>query len=604
MTDEDFSALPTWKQRFLAPGISFPDWSSDRPERGVAICNASGVRQVWGLDLSTGKRWQLTDESVGVTEAHIRPDGSEVVWWWDDTGDERGGWMATPWEGGGSRRLLPDVEDGWNDGIDEVHGGVVVALSHSDHDCRIYLQRDDGPATMIYRSEEAAGIGHDYLGGGGLSADAALVCIRHSENGDSLAPGIRVIDTATTTTVAELHEPPVGFQATSWSPAKGDERLAVVHDRSGWPRPAVWQPREGTLADVQLSAPGEALIVDWWPDGSAVLVAVRHEMRTALYRCDLEEGTETLIADPGGEITSAAVRPDGTVWMQHSSGVSSPRTIDQSGVDVMPPLVPARPAGRTLRTIFATNPAGDRIQGFVMVPDGSGPFPMVVYSHGGPTGDEDADRYDPEWLAYADAGYAVVTTNYRGSEGYGTVFRDSMRHTGEMGDRQTEDILTILDAMIDEGIADPDRLLFSGWSWGGFMGLYMAGRHPERNWRAVFAGVPAAELVSAHWESSPELQAYDRAIMGGTPDDVPEVFAQANPYTYVGDVRAPVLIIAGDNDIRCTIGQVLRWTEAFEEAGGDLDLYRFATGHGSNASEETVDQVERVLRFFALHLAE
>lgn len=602
---KDISTLPVWQQRFLAPATGFPHWASERPERAVVISSASGIRQAWTIDLSTGERRQVTDTPVGVTDARMRPDGTEVVWWLDDTGNEQGAWMVTPWAGGEPRRLMPDVADGWSEGIDQVVSGEAIGISHGDHDYRVYVQRDGGIAETAFTSRDYCRIGHEIIGTGGLSADASMLSVRHSEGGDLFALGIRVIDSGSLTTVADLHEPPFSFQPTAWSPTPGDQRLAVTHDRSGWTRPAIWEPQTGEMRDLPVSAPGTAWIVDWWPDASAVLVLVHHEMVTRLLRVDLASGEQSVVADPGGEITEAAVRPDGAVWLQHSSGIMPSQTVDPSGERVIAALEPTQPPGRPITSIFAMNGAGDRIQGFVMLPDGDGPFPTVVYSHGGPEGYEnaDADRYDTEWAAYADAGYAVVTTNYRGSDGYGTEFRNKTRDTpGEEGDRQTEDILAVLDAAIASGIADPDRLAFSGWSWGGFMGLYMAGRHPERNWRAVFSGVPAAELVSAHWECSPELRDIDRAFMGGNPDEVPERYAQTNPLTYVEAVRAPVLIIAGDNDIRCTIGQVLRWCEAFEGAGGDLTLYRFGTGHHSNESEETANQIGQVLDFFAKHL--
>ncbi len=91
-----------------------------------------------------------------------------------------------------------------------------------------------------------------------------------------------------------------------------------------------------------------------------------------------------------------------------------------------------------------------------------------------------------------------------------------------------------LDALIAAGITDPERVAFSGWSWGGCLACLNEGLHPER-WKAVFAGIPSGDFVAAHWASMPEIRAYDVALYGGTPDDVPERLSRAQP----DDVRRP-----------------------------------------------------------------
>ena len=79
----------------------------------------------------------------------------------------------------------------------------------------------------------------------------------------------------------------------------------------------------------------------------------------------------------------------------------------------------------------------------------------------------------------------------------------------------------MLDALVADGTTDPDRVFWSGWSWGGCLACFNAGMHPER-WRAIFAGIPAGDFVAAHWASAPELQAWDDAVYGGTPEQVPD----------------------------------------------------------------------------------
>ena len=72
---------------------------------------------------------------------------------------------------------------------------------------------------------------------------------------------------------------------------------------------------------------------------------------------------------------------------------------------------------------------------------------------------------------------------------------------------------------------------------------------------------------------------------------------ERSPITYVDRVRAPVLILAGENDSRCPIRQVMNYVEALRDRDGDLELYLFGTGHGSYVVDEEVRQMQAVLDF-------
>src|SRR5205823_14971882 len=119
--------------------------------------------------------------------------------------------------------------------------------------------------------------------------------------------------------------------------------------------------------------------------------------------------------------------------------------------------------------------------------------------------------------AFVDAGYAVVLVNYRGSTGYGVAFRRAL--IGAVCFTETEDIIACHDALEPEGVVDPGRVYWSGWSWGGCLACFNAGVHPDR-WRAIFAGIPSGDFVAAHHACAPELQAWDDAVYGGSPEEV------------------------------------------------------------------------------------
>ena len=135
---------------------------------------------------------------------------------------------------------------------------------------------------------------------GGLSADGSLLCLQHCEGGDMLHPALRVIDPRTGGVVADLRDEGKSLSTAAWSPVAGDGRLAVIHERGGEEATAIWEPATGTWTDVQTDLHGEVAALDWWPDGSALLLANLVEGRHRLYRYDLVTGRSHADRASGG----------------------------------------------------------------------------------------------------------------------------------------------------------------------------------------------------------------------------------------------------------------------------------------------------------------
>ena len=595
MLDHD-APTPDWARRFTAPSLGFPFWTDAAPERLAIVGNQDGSWQAWAHDRADGSWRRASNEPVGVETVWMLPDG-RIAWWHDATGDERGSLVAVPFTGGTSAQVFPEIPEGWLTGLSFEAGRTAISVE-VDGTYRIYVIEPDGTTRVLASSESAAGVGDMEPGaGGGLSADASLLCVWHSEHGDILHAALRVLDADTGVTVGELDDEGRHLIPAAWSPLPGDQRLAFTSERGAFERPAIWEPRTGRRSDVAIELPGAVFPVQWWPDESALLVRHEFEGRGQLLRLDPSTGATTALTGLVGDIEAARIRPDGEVWYRISDAVDPARILDTRGVTVVEtPGAPA-PSGRAYESRFATNPHGDRIHMFVVCPPGDGPFPTVLNIHGGPEWHE-RDRFDPETQAFVDEGYAVAIVNYRGSTGYGVAFREAL--IGRVCLTESEDILACLDALIADGTTAPEHAYWSGWSWGGCLACFHAGAHPDR-FRAIFAGIPAGEFVAAHWASAPELQAWDDAVHGGSPDEAPDSYRQSNPMTYVESVTAPVLVIAGEHDPRCPIEGISPWVEAVRAHGGSVEVHTYDAGHHTNAMADQVTHMQWVLDFFAGH---
>jgi dienelactone hydrolase len=591
------SPTPAWQQRFRAARISLPTWAMGAPDRLSYATNASGIWQVRSWDLATDVHTDLTDKPTGVLGGAPVPDGSGVVWFDDGAGDEIGRYVVTPFEGGPARPLVPSLETAWSMGLSLRPERMVVGMGDREG---FAIHESDGAGEqtrVLYRHHQPAGVG-------GLSQDGRFVAVSHTEHGDSLHPRLFVFDCTTGERIAEIQDGQgVSVSPAGWSRVPGDQRLAVVTDRTGRQRPEIWDSADGRRTALAVDLPGEVWVADWWPDGDALLLGHDHLGRTSLHRYDLAADALEPLDLADGTIRGAQVRPDGAIWYAFNSSAtpSQVRSREPDGSDralLIPPGDPA-PDGVAFSSLHYDNGDGGRVHAFLALPeDADGPVPVVVDAHGGPHAQTE-DAFDPQAQAWVDHGFAVLMPNFRGSTGYGKDWEDALE--GDPGRPELVDLLAGLHHVVEQGLVDPERTVLFGGSWGGYLALQGAGTQPVA-WKAAVAVVPVADYVAAFEDESPHLQEFDRSLFGGTPEDLPELYRERSPITHVDRVRAPILIITGRNDTRCPIRQVDNFVAELRARDLPHTYDVFDAGHGSLAVDESIRQQALMLDFLAEHL--
>src|SRR5699024_6711841 len=279
-----------------------------------------------------------------------------------------------------------------------------------------------------------------------------------------------------------------------------------------------------------------------------------------------------------GTVSGATPRPDGDVWVARSSA-AEPREV--ISVRTGEPLIQLSgnwvPPSVGVEDVWAEGPGG-RIHALLRRPaGGSAPHPVVVDVHGGPSA-HDSDSFSAYAAAWVDHGYAVLSVNYRGSTGYGPDWRDAL--TGDVGHTELAGVAAVQEQLCAGGVLDRERSILAGASWGGFLVLLGLGLQPER-WRLGLARVPVADYEAAYADETESLKAFDRAVFGGDPAQVPQAYRYSSPLTYVDHVQAPVLILAGANDPRCPLRQIENYVTALRGRGGQVELDVYDAGHSS-----------------------
>jgi dipeptidyl aminopeptidase/acylaminoacyl peptidase len=197
---------------------------------------------------------------------------------------------------------------------------------------------------------------------------------------------------------------------------------------------------------------------------------------------------------------------------------------------------------------------GRSVQGWYVAPAaGSGattPAPLVAEIHGGP---HTLYGWSPylEFQVLAGAGIGVWYSNPRGSEGYGQDFNAA--NFRDWGPGPTRDVLAGVDALVADGLADPDRLGVTGGSYGGYLTNWIVGH--DRRFRAAITCRSVVDLTSQMLSGDIAGAEFGREEFGAAPWEDPTFYREHSPLTYAPGIRTPLLIQHAEQDLRCTITQ-------------------------------------------------
>jgi dipeptidyl aminopeptidase/acylaminoacyl peptidase len=252
-----------------------------------------------------------------------------------------------------------------------------------------------------------------------------------------------------------------------------------------------------------------------------------------------------------------------------------------------------------------TSADGTTVEGILELPPGrdpsDGPLPLVVELHGGPTSDT---KYRFRYWIYgrtlmAANGYALLSPNYRGSTGYGDRFLVEL--IGRENDIDVQDILSGVDAMIDRGVADPDRLAVMGWSNGGFLTNCLI--TSTRRFRAASSGAGVIDQV-LQWGIEDTPGHVINFMSGKLPWADAQKYREGSPLYALGEVQTPTLIHVGGDDPRVPVAHsqtLYRALKHYLNVPTELVIYP-GEGHGLSTYEHRKAKMEWDLAWFERYL--
>lgn len=265
-----------------------------------------------------------------------------------------------------------------------------------------------------------------------------------------------------------------------------------------------------------------------WPGTYEIIAAAEHSSRVAFVYSSLQKPAEVYLADTATELDSA--RP-----ITSFNHLFTERDLPQGK-----PYQWKADDGTTVEgeLIYPPGKFGDKH------------LPMFTFIHGGPA-DAWGNHFGADWYEWgilaATQGWLVFEPNYRGSSGYGDKFL--MQIVPQIVSKPGKDILEGVDALVKDGIADPEHITIGGYSYGGYMTNWLITQ--STRWKAAVTGAGAVEHV-ANWGND-DTTFDDAYFLGGRPWEAQQRYHDEAAIFQINKVRTPTHMVAGADDIRVAV---------------------------------------------------
>ena len=351
-----------------------------------------------------------------------------------------------------------------------------------------------------------------------------------------------------------------------------------------------WELREGKIWTMDLESGkyemlsknyvGSIRSYYWSEDGKTIYFQGLQKTVTNLFSLDVASGEITNLSNrTSGSVGLMDLNPKTKQALVSIQDHKTPSDLHITGLDAFSPkrLSKLNPkiqdslALANMEVMTWKSKDGMDIEGLLFLPEGydeNKKYPFLLHIHGGPAGVfTDAFRYNyPVW---AGLGFIQLCPNVRGSSGYGDeVLRGNMNDIGGM---DYEDLMTGVDALIEKGMIDPDKMAGRGWSYGGILGGTTITK--TNRFKAASLGAMVSDWTSEYGIGfNHDVKLW---YIGGTPWENPEGYREKSPLTNAKNVETPLLLLHGDKDVTDTEPQSMMFFTALKDMGKTVRYIRF-----------------------------
>ena len=578
---------------------SHPRWSPDNRFLGFLAARGGedAKNQVWLLDRAGGDARQLTTLPGGVTDFAWSPDGKRLALIASDPDPDEPGPDAC--EKDKKKTPPPIVIDRYKFKED-----VTGYLRHfRDH---LYLFDVKTAKAEVLTPGDYDEFSPAWSPDG---SRIAFVSKRdgdpdRNENSDVFVIAARPGATPEQLTQFESADASRYWGAPAWSP----DGAAIAYLQGGPRKYRDYDPP--TLATIpadggepRLLAAGldrVATDVTWSSDGRWLLFLLEDDRSQQLARVAATNGAVERLTESGavvraystaaGRTALLLTRPDlpAEVFAMEDGGAL--RQLTDQNRDLL-----QRVQLGAVEGISATTADGTEVHGLLVKPPGfvaGKRLPLVAFIHGGPVA-QDGFEFDAMAQALAGAGYLVVQPNYRGSSGRGKEYSRAL--WGRWGAFEPTDVQALVDRLIADGLADPDRLGIGGWSYGGMTTNYTIASTDR--FAAAVSGAAISNQITGY---GTDLYVRQYELEFGRPWEGLDGYLGASyPFFHADRIHTPTLFLCGEKDFNVPLVNSEQMYQALRSLGIETELVIYpGQFHGLRKPSYQKDRIERYIAWF------
>ncbi|MBT7805708.1 S9 family peptidase [Candidatus Poribacteria bacterium] len=582
-----------------ARGDGQPQWSPDGTHIAFVSRRANDVAQVWAIRVDGGEAWALTDSKTTVSNPRWSPEGDRIAY------------TAAAKSTDDERRRKTARDDPIVVGVDDSTPArlwVVDVQLDADEAPVEFDPPDDGgggPKATMQTADDGHVTEPEWSPDGSRIAFVASPTPKADDT--MFASVIRVLDVdgGSTRPLTALGG---GETCPRWSP-DGHE-IAFLHSPEGYGQKDLYVVGVDGGEPLCLTSALDRTFDNprWLGSGLEVLFEARMGVERQLYAVprvggDLRRLT-TASAVHGGTTVSAS----GDTFATLTSASDVPQALTVGGVADGTRRVAVISNAHISDTRFGDTRVvrwagadGLGIEGLLVLPPDyvvDEACPMIVEPHGGPHGGARDVAFRAEWQYFAAEGFAIFSPNFRGSDGYGRDFAHA--NFGDWGGGDYRDIMTGVDMLVAEGIADPDRLIVGGWSYGGYMTAWMISQTDR--FRAAMCGCGVTNAFSMY--GTTDIPRFMEMYFGdASPAHRGPLYRERSGMTHAANINTPTLILHGEQDRRVPISQSEELYAVLKAAGVEVEFVRYPReGHSISEPRHRLDLLRRQVAWYRRHL--